>query len=166
MITANTITFPANVISLVSDILSGIDTDLAVHHRPLRTTDENQCIGIFASDWTPDNNSWELLGRMPSEPTVGTYKITIQVLIKDMDTVNGLAVHSILSALVRSTLVRNLNLKQNLSVLTVTLDGGSERVQHWKVTKQNFLSNELVGGIKQWLFFSSTDLLVQTNITF
>lgn len=162
MITANTAMFPNNIVDLIATRSELLDTDLFVTKRPLRNTDPNQSIGVTAAQWVPNEDSKEMLGAaFAVQPTLSRYVVTIQALIKDMDEVVGLNVHSVLSRMVRSMLYTDNPLRVALSQLTSTLNGATERSQRWGVSQQRFFVNEISG---QWLYLSTLEFWLETEI--
>lgn len=155
-----TIVFPNNVVVIIADACADLDEDLSVFRRPLRPTDPAQSVGVFATQWDPNEESWEMQGRVPGEPTLQTYRVTIQAANKDTDQERGLAVHSIMSTLIRSMLVRNETLSLALRTLNVSLDGTTEQARRWGVRDQRYLSNEIRN---QWIFLSVTDFWLDTQ---
>jgi hypothetical protein len=162
MITTSTVVFPNNVVDLVATRLDAIDTDLFTIKRPLRPTDPNQSIGVFAALWTPDDDSYEMKAAKPglSEPSIQRYQITVQAFIKDMDEERGLAVHSVLSKMVRSVLYRDEPLRVGLIALATTISGSTERTKRWQILTQRFVANEVQGS---WLYLSTLDFLLETE---
>ncbi len=48
--------FPNNVVKLLSTRFRVIDPDLYILNRPLRAEDPTQCVGIYESLWTPNED--------------------------------------------------------------------------------------------------------------
>lgn len=163
MITPDASVFPNNIVELVSTRLSLLDSDVAVFKRPLRNTDPNQTVGIFASSWVPEEDSREMRGRdFYSQPTCSTYRVAVQAFVKDYDEINGLNTHSVLARTVRSMLYTDQPLRVALSTLSSTLGGSIERSQKWGISQQRFFSNELGG---EWLYLSILEFWLETEIT-
>lgn len=162
MITADDTEFPANAISLIATASAGLDSDLFVAKRPLRESDPNQSIGVYASMWLPDENSYEMRGRPDGihEPTLQSYTIGVQAFVKDMDAERGLVVHATLSKMVRRLLYRDDTLRLGLRALQVTVDGSTERTQRFGVRSQRYVSNELQG---TWLYLSTIEVFLETE---
>lgn len=154
--------FPNNVLVLTTPFLQAIDSDLHVVRRPLRPTDSVQSIGIFGSLWNPDEGSHEMRGLHPGEPTLQTYTIGIQALVKDGDEERGLSAHSVLSMRVRSVLYRSEALRVGLGALYVTVGGVTERARRWGVRNQRYLNNEIRG---QFLYLSTLEFTLETEIS-
>lgn len=162
MISDVTPVFPNNVVNLVAPRLQALDSDIKVLKRPLRNTDPQQSIGVFAQLWTPDEESEEIMGRTPAEPTAQQYILTVQAFIRDGDPERGLAVHSVLSALVRRVLYRDNTLRVALQGLSVTDSGGiTEILKRWKVRSQRYFNNDIDG---QWLYLSTLEFWMETEI--
>lgn len=162
MITASDLQFPNNVVALLSTRFGWMDPDLFICRRPLRSTDPPQSIGIFASLWTPDDESFEMKGAPPgiSEPTLQRYIITVHGFVKDMDEERGFSAHSILSKMIRTMLYRDEPLRLGLRLLSASMMDSVERLQRVNVLTQRFNSNELSGN---WLYLSTLELLVETE---
>lgn len=166
MITADTPVFPNNAVDLIAERAAFLDPDsvdkITILRRPLRESDPVQSIGVFGSQWFPDEESLEMRS-IPSgvqEPTLQSYLIAIQAFVKDMDEERGLATHSVLSKMIRSMLYRDEELRLRLRALTVTMQGSTERMMRWGIRSQRFLSNELSGS---WLYLSTLEFWIETE---
>lgn len=162
MITDETEVFPNNGITLIKARAKLLDKDLEVFGRPLRSSDPNQCVGIFGSQWLPDDESYEMLGGPEGrhEPTLQSYLITIQAFVKDMDEERGLATHGVLSKMVRSMLYRDNPLRVALLSLNVQMNGSTERVTRMGIRQQRYFSNEIQGS---WLYLSNLEFWIETE---
>lgn len=160
MIEADPAAFPGNVTSLILPRIQLIDPDLFVVPRPLRPTDPQQSVGVMPVQWGPREGTQELGLRYPSEPTLQRYDYVIQCMAKDTDQASGPAVISALSSRVRGMLYRDPVLTVNLTQLSSTALGSTERLQRWGVTNQRFLSNDISGN---WVFVSTTEFWVETE---
>jgi hypothetical protein len=143
LFTDATVVFPNNAVALVAARLQALySPDLLVVKRPLRTTDNTQSVGVYPGAWYPDETTYE----MPSnEPTVQRYTIQVQCFAKDMDRERAIAVHSVMSKVIRSLLYNDAPLKLGLDVLSVTMDGAIEHIQRRGMTRQQYISNEIDG---------------------
>ena len=94
------------------------------------------------------------------EPTIQRYSIAIQAFVKDGDEVVGLAKHSKLSALIRSMLYRDADVRLGLGSLSYTSHGVTERLMRWGVGRQQFLSNEVQAS---WLYLSTLEIWADTT---
>jgi hypothetical protein len=161
MIVADETVFPNNIVEMVHTRCELIDSDLFVTKRPLRNTDPNQSIGVFATQWLPDDESKEFLGQAyASQPTLSNYRIAIQAFVKDMDEVNGLNTHAVLSRMIRSMLYTDQPLRVALSSLSSNLGISTESTQRWGITQQRFFANELRG---EWLYLSILEFWLETE---
>jgi hypothetical protein len=161
MIVADETQFPNNIVQVVAARSALIDTDLFVIKRPLRNTDPNQSIGVFASTWVPDDESKEMLGSaFAVQPTLSRYQISVQAFVKDMDEIRGLNTHAVLSRMVRSMLYTDNPLRVALSQLQSTLNGATEQSQRWGVSHQRFFANEIGG---DWLYLSILEFWLETE---
>lgn len=161
MIVADEPIFPNNVVSLAKMAFQAIDSDLSVFTRPLRNTDPRQSIGVFGQMWTPDEQSMEMYGFNPGEPTLQTYMIGVQAFIKHTDEELGLAVHSILSNRVRSVLYRSESFRVALTSLSAEDAGVTESMRRWGVRTQRYFSNEIDA---EWLYLSTLEFWIETEI--
>jgi hypothetical protein len=162
VITESTDVFPNNVVSLIKTRLALLDSDLQIFRRPLRTSDPLQCVGIFASQWLPDEESYEMDNQPigSNEPTIQRYLISIQAYVKDGDEERGLAIHAILSKMIRAVLYADEPLRVGLSMLGTTVLGTTEHTKRWGIQTQRFYSNEISGS---WLYLSTLDFWVETE---
>jgi hypothetical protein len=162
VITADENAFPNNIVSLLEIRIALLDSDLAVVKRPLRNTDPNQAVGIFASNWVPNDDSKEMRGIAPMQPTLSSYRIAIQAFIKDMDEERGLNTHAVLSRMLRAMVYTDQPLRVALATLTASLGSATERSQRWGISQQRFFSNELGG---EWLYLSILEMWLETETT-
>lgn len=162
MIVNNQNVFPNNAVEIITARTRLLDTDLFVIKRPLRESDPNQSAGVFAAQWLPEEDSYEIVGGPVGrhEPTLQRYFITIQAFVKDMDEERGLATHSVLSKMIRSMLYRDNPLRVALGSLSVTTDSSIERTQRWGIRQQRYFSNELSGS---WLYLSTLEFWLETE---
>lgn len=174
MIDASTPVFPNNVLDLlftrfstagVIDPEPDLNLRVAIYKRSLRPTDAIQSVGIFPMNWNPDEESFEIRGGLPgpSFPTLGRYWIGVQGFVKDADEANGLAVHSVLSSLIKQILYHDVPLRVGLGALQVSLSGG--RVESFKrsgVRIQRYLSNEIAGS---FVYLTTTEFWIETETT-
>lgn len=159
MITTSTVVFPNNVVNAIKDQVELIDGDLFVTRRPLRHSDPQQSVGIFASQWVPDQESFEM-GSAFHEPTLSQYLISVQTFVRDFDEERGLAVSSVLSTLVRTMLHRNADLRVALRSLSVVIEGSTEKTGRYSVRTQRFHSNEIDGN---FLYVSTLEIWLETE---
>lgn len=162
MIEADEPVFPNNVVDLVATFLGTIDTDFMILKRPLRPTDPNQSIGLFGTLWMPDESSYEMGGVAPAEPTLSTYQLGVQCLVKDGDEERGLIVHSIMSKRVRSVLYRDQALRVSLGSLYVTDGLSTERTTRWGIRTQRYMNNDIEG---KFVYLSTLDYWLETETT-
>ena len=162
MIDSTDLCFPNNVVSLVASRFGLIDPDLEVFKRPLRSTDPQQSIGVFASVWMPNEDSYEMNGSSPGrdEPTLQQYVATVQAFIRDQDEERGFSTHTHMSKMIRTMLYRDEPLRVGLTGLSSSMMGSVERLQRWRVQNQRFNSNELSGN---WLYLSTLELWLETE---
>jgi len=163
VITDTTSVFPSNAIGVLKQKTQNLDPDLFVIGRPLRESDPVQSVGIFGTQWIPDDpRSLEIMGLPVGRhvPTLQSYLITIQAFVKDMDEERGLTVHSVLSKKLRSMLYRDDSVRVGLLALSVTMNGSTERTKRFGLRTQRFVSNELSGS---WLYLSTLEFWLETE---
>lgn len=155
--------FPNNVVLLLK---SRIEIDLPlggeIHLRPLRRTDPNISIGLFASIWNPVEESIEMRAQPSNvaEPTIETYIVIVQCLYKHMDEEEGLSGSSVLSEWLRSMLYRDEPLRVGLATLTTSVGGVQKRFKKFRLGSQRYLSNE-VGG--SFAYLSTLEFTFETE---
>jgi len=156
--------FPNNIVICLSEVFPAVDEDAFVINRPLRPTDPNYSIGVYATLWQPEEDSFEMGGKHagPNEPTLSQYQIGVQTMIKDGDSVRGLAISSIFTKRVRMVLYRNEPMRVALGELAVTDASYTERLRRWGVRSQRFMSNDVEG---QFVFISVLDLWMETEMS-
>lgn len=162
MVIASTdpLVFPDNAIALITArITTAVDADLGVFKRPLRPTDATQSVGVFPLNFAPFDDSIEIQSL---QPTINRYAIVIQSFAKDFVEEDGIVVHSILSARLRSMFYRDPALHAGLTALQVTMNNSLERMQRRGITVQRFLSNEGQGGLFQYTAWLETWLETET----
>lgn len=159
--------FPNNFVEILATVMPGIADEVELFKRPLRPSDPNYSLGVYATIWTPVENSYEI-GHLggggsvgPNESTLSQYQVGIQVLVKDSDSVRALAVASLLNRRVRSVLYRNDALRVALSQLYATEDGVTERMRRWGIRNQRYLSNDIEG---KFVFMSVLDMWIETEV--
>lgn len=162
LITADTLTFPMNVCNVLAISMEGIDPDVKVYRRPLRTTDEAQSIAVVPVNWEPIVPQSIELGKR--EPTVQRYTIAIQAMIKDMEEMVGIARHSVLSARVRHMLYRDDNLALVLPMAGVTIGATTETLKRFGIESQQFMNNQVPRG--GFVYLSTCEFWFETQISY
>lgn len=163
MIEADESVFPSNVVELVALGMGNIDPDIHIARRPLRSSDPRQSIGVFSQLWSPDEESYEMVGRSPAEPTLQQYILGVQAFVKHADEEVGLATHSVLSSHVRAVLYRDQSLRLALQGLSVSYTNGAvETLKRWGIRTQRYFSNEIDA---QYLYLSTLEFWIETQTT-
>jgi hypothetical protein len=148
--------FPENVVEELATMLAEVtDVDVVIR-RPLRPTDPNGSIGVYAIDWAPTDHA---IGQF--DPAVTRYKFAVQSFVKHGDDEVGVILHSQLAKRVRVMLYRDEELRVRLGSLSTDEDGVIERLLRWGVQTQRYLSNEVQG---TFLYLAVTELWVDTEI--
>lgn len=161
MIEASDAVFPNNAVLVLAENLQRIDSDLFVARRPLRKTDPNQSIGVYATSWNPNEDSYEFLGVPTAhQPTLNNYLIGIEAYVKDADEERGLSAHSVLSTSVRAMLYRDPVLLVTLRSLVASTADSKERLQRFGIRTQRYSSNELQGS---FLYLSVLEIWLETE---
>lgn len=150
-----------NVCFVLAEALKDIDPDVKIYRRPLRTTDEAQCISVVPVDWNPDQGSIEF-GR-PGEPTIQRYTVAVQAMIKDMEEMRGIRKHSELSARVRHMLYRDLDLELALPTVSVKVGSTTETLRKHSTEGQQFMSNQNPKG--GFIYLSTVEYWFETQIS-
>jgi len=154
--------FPMNVVLALKAAFSTVDPAVPVLMRPIRVGDPVQAWAITASMWTPDDQSWEMLGASSiTGATVNRYIIGIQSFNQDMDSERGLQVSATMAGIVRSKLSRDPVVRASLAALQSTELGYTEKVQRFYVQGQRFLSNEID---RTFYHLSNLEFLIETEI--
>lgn len=153
-----TAVFPNNAIALmVARTQMLYPEDLRVLRRRLKATDDTQSVGIYPMRWEPDETSYEFSSR---EPTVQIYRIGMQVFAKDSDEEKGIAIHSVMSKVMRSMLYNDIPLQVGLNALSVTMNGSTERIQKRGISRTQYISNEIDG---VWLYLATHEYWIETE---
>lgn len=171
MIDANALIWPNNAVAAIAEQAEKLDEEVHVFRRPLRESDPNVSLGVFASEWIPDPQSFEMgqrtLGQdvqaqvFHSGPTLQQYRIFIQAFVKDMDEYRGLSKHSVFAKMVRDMLVRDPETIVALRGLSVVgTDGLTERSQRRWIANQRYISNEISGS---WLYLATIEFMIETE---
>ncbi len=155
--------FPNNAVLAIRDTMQGIDEALFVTTRQLRPSDPNEALGVFAMQWNPNEDSYELRGtEFGAEPTVQRYNIGVQCAVKDMDEERGLNRHAAFAKTVRAMLYRDPDLAVSLRSLTVSLLGETERTMRYGIRTQRYMSTEIEG---TWLYLATLEFWLETETT-
>lgn len=126
--------------------------------RPLRPMDPNLTIGIFAVDWVPRDDSREI--GMPFGPTLNTYLLRFQTLVKHSHEEEGRVLFSTAAKKLRTMLARDPDLRVRLAALSEVELAAKETVRRFGVRNQRFLNNELRGA---FVYMATTDFFVETE---
>lgn len=157
LFTDATAVFPNNAAELIAVRVKALYPELLVVKRPLKHTDLTQSVGVFPAQWVPNTESFEFPSK---EPTLQTYLVNIQAFCKEMDEAKGIAIHSVMSKVMRSMLYNDQPLAIGLNVLQVTMFGSVEKIQRRGINRQTYLSNEIDG---QFLYLSTLEYYIETE---
>jgi len=155
---ADIVGFPDNVLTELETSFAFYMPDFGVFHRPLRTTDPAQALGLFVADWQPDKGSEQIGNQF--EPAIARYQYRVQLLIKASDEVTGRGLFGVGCKSVRAILYRDPALVVRLTALNETILGVRETVKRFGVLRQRFLSNEIRGSM---LYLATTDFWLDTE---
>jgi hypothetical protein len=161
MIAPDDTVFPNNIITMIhAAIPIAIDPDVTIVLRPLRPTDPNQSIGIYADTWSPDEDSFEMSGPvMANTPTLQDYRVFVQSFIKHADEPTALNIHCVVAKRIRTMLYAEPLLQVAFAQLIHTSSGRTEKSYRWGPRAQRFISNEVQGSFLQ---SSITEFWLQT----
>lgn len=138
--------FPNNVVQIIAARFALIDPILTIVQRPLRTTDPNYSIGVWADTWLPVEGSNEILGQdFARVSTLERYTVMIQALVKDADEVAGLNASAVISETLRTILGTDGPLRSQLGGLPATLGNSTKLLKQWWVRSAKYMSGELNG---------------------
>lgn len=173
MITPDDTVFPNNVVELLAARFGAVidpdsepDQKVHIYKRALRPTDAYQSIGVTAVNWSPVESSHEMRGGFdpgPSEATLQQYSYAIQTMVKDADEIRGSSIHSLLSTMVKTVVLRDTPLRIGLTSLSSTVLGATERLKRYGVEATRYLSNEIDSS---FVYVSSMTLWVETDNIF
>ncbi len=170
--------FPNNIVVTIADAIKGwnptveppevyvpTEEHVEVFMRPLRNGDPRLAVGVFASSWAPNDQSYEMggavLGGGRQEATLNQYVITVQTLVVDTDEIRGLTRSTVVAKRARDMLLRNPYLGVELSSLSATdLSGLTERTQRRWVKTQRFISTELQGS---FTYLAALEFTIETE---
>lgn len=165
--------FPNNVVEVLAEALKVIDPvpdppdgepHVEIIKRPLRNTDPQQSIGIFAQAWSPDMESLEFMGggnAHPQQPTLQTYTYGIQAFVKDYEEERGLVVHAYLAGMIRRVLYTFGPLRVALAALRVEFqDDSVEQLKRWGVNTARYFAGEVEG---ENLYLATIEFWVETE---
>lgn len=154
--------FPGNVIDRVSTSLATVDVDAVVFKRPLRPSDPNYSIGVYAATWVPNADTYEIGHTPTTEATLNNYQIGVQTMIKDGDSERGLNIGTIFARRVRSVLYRDEQLRLALGSLYVQDSVSRESMRRFGVRSQRFMSNDIEG---KFVFVSVLEFEIETEMS-
>jgi hypothetical protein len=151
--------FPVNVIDTIAIVASSVLPLADVVRRPLRGTDLDQSLGVFAARWVPLGDGMEM-GRPYLGSSVEIYTVVIQAMVKDAEEAVGGARHSVLSELVRTMLYTDQTLKLGLDSLQTELAGVRKNTRTWKISSQEYFNNSVNGF---FVYLSSLEMTVEVE---
>lgn len=169
----------SDVIDLTAEVFPGIAIELimarygmltlstgdviTVLGRPARAADPNWSICVYATEWTPVTNSYEMTGKSGSrEATLQRYTILIQAFIKDANEERGILSHSVLSEVVRSILESDGPLRAQLGGLAATLGDSVKMLKRWWVASGKYQSGSV--GTNN-LYLTTNQLILEVEKT-
>lgn len=150
--------FPNNVVSLLMARLKVNMPDWEVIGRPIKLADPNYSLGVYALNWTPQEQTAQIGGGI--EPVLSTYNLRIQNLIKNTDEAEGRADFTVAAKSVRAIVARDTTLRDSFPQLQEDLLGVRERLLRYGIRNQSFLNNDIRG---TFTFLATTDLWVETE---
>lgn len=155
--------FPGVAIQLIATRFALIDPSINVEMRPLRPSDPNLSISVYASTWMPTPNSYEMKGvDFSREASLQQYVILNQVMVKDANEERGIQSHSVLAELVRSILVSDAPLRTQLGGLQATLGGSTKTLQRWWVRSAKYINGQMD---RHNMYLSTNELVLEVEKT-
>lgn len=151
--------FPASIVTTIARNLRRLPVITEVLLRPLKPVDPNYCLGVFANDWTPGIGSY---GIGQEDPQHAVYHIRVQCMVKHLSEEQGLQEHSVISKSLRAMVYRDAQLRAELTAMAEETFGVAERIKHYTVQAQRFLTNELAGS---YIYLSNMDVNVNVEHT-
>lgn len=159
--------FPANVVKWVSLAMKNVDPgneSIKIFKRPLKNSDPAKSIGVYAQQWTPDEDTYEIMGiERPGGqmPTLQHYMVGVQGFVKDTTEERGLATHANMSQRIRSVLYTDPDLQVMLRGLKANLGPGwTESMRRWGVRGARYFSGEIDANM---LYLSTMEFWVETE---
>lgn len=152
--------FPEVFVDMIAQAIREFLPTYPVVTRPLSSEDPSGAVGVFADNWTQDENS-AVIGQF--EPQDQRYVIRVQNMIKSLDHSTGRAQHSVDAKTIRVILYRDPDLRVRLLSVTEEMLSSIERVSRFGVARQEFLSGR-VGST--FMFMTTTFAFVDTNTTY
>lgn len=151
--------FPNVIVDLIFECAPLSLPIQAAFKRPMRASDLDQSFFVYASNWRPDANSYEIGFH---GPTIERYEIGMQALIKDMDRDRGQNRLGVLSELIRTFVYSDRSLRLGLEQLSTSFGGMVKKVQKVTVTKQNYFV--ATPKSRQFLYLSEMTLTVDVQV--
>lgn len=149
--------FPMNVLDELAVAFGTHMPNHTVIQRPLRYSDPNQSIGLYAVDTNPLQEAM-VIGQQ--EPILNRYNYRIQNLVKHSAEITGKSWFTLDAKTIRAVLYRDNALTLRLAALVEEVLGTREVAKQWGVSRQRFLSNELQS---QFIYLAQTDFWLETE---
>lgn len=149
--------FPDNIVQALRPRLKHFMPEWEIIDRPIRMVDPHQSMGVYAMNWVPKEESAQI-GQM--EPTLATYNLRVQNLVKHTDEPEGRAAFTVAAKTVRAIVARDPDLRVRLADLREDFLNSRERLMRFGVRQQSFLNNDIKG---TFTFLATTDLWVETE---
>lgn len=152
--------FPYNAIELIVERFV-IEGATSVLKRRLYNTDPTYSIGVAATLWRPDAQSYEMgVPERGNSATLDEYQIFVQSFVKDANEQRGILYHSALAELVRSILEDDAPLRASLLGLEASYLNTTKRLKKFYVFQTRFIAGDIDGS---HLYFSTSELRLQTE---
>lgn len=149
--------FPMNIVEEVHTSLVAAFAGYTVVDRPLRPNDPAGAIGIFANDWIPRLDSFQIGQR---EPALQHYEFSIHNMVKNSDESTGRKIFALDAKTVRVVLYRDADLLVRLKLLQEDILGVREHFQKLNVSRQRMVNNEIRG---VFIWVATTSVSVDTE---
>lgn len=134
--------FPENIVDVLKTHMVRLDLVDLVVGRSLNPNDPNMTLGVDVEEWEPDEVTMGPNGIMP---TLQTYTMTLQYILKHESEEEGQKLHRKASKEIRLMLYGDDQLAVALQQLIEVSGSRRERLQIWSIVRQKFASNEISG---------------------
>lgn len=162
--------FPGNVIEVIQVGLPMIYSGMIVLPRRLRVAETaGQLVGIYpmtqvADDTSTEMNNKRLIGGDPnsksSQPTLRTYVIGVQCMVKDSDETSGAFTLMALTNAVIGSLYNNALISVGLNTLSISDGTRIETIQKRGINRVRYLDGTIG---QSFVYLSTIEYYVQTE---
>lgn len=151
--------FPNNMVPKIISALTAYIPLATYVERPCLQLDPSGCIGVYPTEWTADDDSYEI-GQYG--PTCSYYMLRVDNIVKALSEEAGRAQHSNIAKMIRVILYRDPDLRVALLGLSETILGVKEQVSKYRVIKQQYLASRINA---TFYYMAQTTIRVETSST-